>query len=260
MATATKAPAKRAAPAGAAKKAAASKPTVKAKPKAEYTPLEVDEPEYREPVRPTPAKIAETKFAVIMLAWFPERVNGSDFGRPADRDFFGTDVEKDAKAFFEGQNDWASEDVSTDGDIFHASVLIIDTKEVRIADIKVYAPDDDWVEGCTEFLREFPETMFSRQKRDVMKKVAEAAIVGVKKPRGKREVAKTDSVQYTDEELATMPIEDVGKLPSGLRGKATALRQKRKREEAAAAAEDTPVAEAPANPVKRRPKAKAAAV
>lgn len=248
-----KAPAKKAAP---VKKAAAKKPAKSADGTHSHTTtaktkVEADEPEFREPIRPTPKNIAELKHAVVMLAWDTTRPNAGDYGAPTDRDMDGTNDIEMARGGFEGHLDWATEDVAEYGDIWHAVILIEDTKTMEFNRVEVVSTDDEWKAGATAFLKEYPETIFSRTKRDRIKKAAEPSVkkvAGVKKtteaPKtvGKAPVRSSKNAlaklaaEMTDEELSELTIDQVEQLPKHLKGKAMALRSKRVREARAAKA------------------------
>lgn len=274
---ATKAPAKKAVAKKAApvKKTAAKKPAKSADGSHSHTTtaktkVEADEPEFREPIRPTQKNITECKHAVVMLAWDTSRPNAGDFGAPTDRDMDGTNDLSLARGGYDGHLDWATEDVATYGDIWHAIVLIEDTGTLAFTKVDVVSTDAEWATGCKAFLIEYPETIFSRTKRDRIKKAAEPTVkkvAAVKKtaeaPKtvGKAPVKKSFkaiAAEMSDDELAELTIEQVEQLPANMKGKAMALRSKKARANRANKDAAKPEPEAPKTIAKKRPRAKVA--
>lgn len=255
---AAKAPAKKA---SAAKKAPAKKA---AAPKATVTPMEETDPEFREPQRPTAAKLAEHDFAVVIMTWVPER-KGTDPLRPADRDFEGCEQLSHAKVYFREFSKWAASDTKEYGDMWHVTVLLTNTKDLEVGDIKVASTDKEWETGMTEFIRNNPDAVLSKSRRDRVTKESTGKVTAkgaaAAKKSGTKAVKNPDlSESLTDEELANLTPEEVDKLPKGIKGKAIALRQKKRREDKAKAEAEaaSTEAEAPKAPARRsRPKAAA---
>lgn len=246
--------------------------------------LQAEEPQYREPIRPTASNITEVKSAVVMLIWDITKPNPGDYGAPTDRDMDGTDDVAMAREGFEGHLSWAAEDLEEYGDFWHAVILIEDTSTLEFNRVEVRAGDKKWADGLKAYLEEFPQTIFSRTKREAIKKAKEPTIKKIAKkapnaaPKsvGKAPTGRTSknafvklAAEMTDEELADLSLEQVEQLPKNLKGKAMALRSKKQREERSAKAQSAkpskPAPSAPKaignkRPVKRpRPKATAAA-
>lgn len=251
-----------------AKKAPAKAEAVEAKPKAEPVPFEAQEAEYRKPRRPTRAAFSKTTYSVVMLAWYPEKF-GDEFDKPVDRDFEPFATEKEARTFFVGQNDWADEDFATNGDMWHATLLLSDSNPdaIVIADHHVIGKEMKWGKDAAAYFKANPEAIFSQTKREAVQE-------GVKKTAGAKKKApakvaprvpnaKGANVLKEARAAKAAPAADQPARPvAGNRGKALAEKTKALREakaaEAAAAKPAAPAEEAA--PRRRKPPAKAAAV
>lgn len=262
MATATKSAAKKAAPrkaaAGTSKRTTAKK--APAKQSAAKKPLEADDPEFRERLRPTKALLSEQPCAVVMLAWVTDR--GTDCGKPTDRDFERCEDEDIAQVFFEEFGAFHASDVKEHGDVWYATVLVTDTEKLSIGNIEVASTNDEWAKATEEYIREVPDVLVSNSRRDAIKAVGTAG-GGVKKPRATKKATTTksdDKPEYTDEELANWDPEKLDELPPGTKGKALALRRKKARADKEAAAEATTEEAPPEKPKaprsRKRPTAK----
>lgn len=274
MTVAKKAPAKKAA---APRKAAAAKAPAKpaepkaeaAKPKVEPAPLEAQEAEYRQPVRPTPSRFAKTPFAVVMVAWVPDKY-GEDPDKPADRDFEPFEDEAKARQFFQYQDDWAKEDFANNGDILHGTVLVTDTNpESLVFDSMSFHGPLAFETECKKHFKASPEVIFSQTKRQALeggakaapkKKAAKQPEVAPRKPNAKGKAALEKARQAkAPEEVESMDDYEEVKAAGGARGAALANLMKKRREQAAEANAEADAGDKPA-PRKRRAKAAAAAM